>query len=190
MRSANKLFIAAVESSDDAIITKTLGGVITGWNHAAERSVWIHRARGHRQTVIDIVVPERPPPGTSGIARTGYETGQHVEHHETVRVNKDGRRIDISLSISPVKSAAGDVIGAAKVARATSPNASRHGRRFQRETEERQHLFDILSNTINSMVDAVLVADVNGQIVISNPAAERADGYSVRARPGGMVPAK
>lgn len=110
-----QLFIAAVESSDDAIVTKTLDGVITGWNKAAERLFGIGSEEAIGKS-IDIIVPNELRDEVRVILDR-IRKGEKVDHHETVRVSKDGRRIDVSLSISPLKSPNGTIIGAAKVAR-------------------------------------------------------------------------
>src|SRR5262249_58262492 len=98
--------------------------------------------------------------------------GERFDQYETVRTAKDGRRLDISLSISPVKSPSGQIIGAAKVARDITAR-KRTEQTLKRATEERQKIFEILSNTIASMTDALLVADVEGNVIHANPAAER-----------------
>jgi len=162
-------FIAAVESSPDAIITTTLAGTITGWNHAAEL-LFGHMAAEAIGRNIDIIVPgDRRDDARRMLAQVG--TGDQFEQFETVRLAKDGRRIDVSLSISPVKSPSGEIIGAAKVAHDIT-SRKRAAEALRHESEERQKLVEILSNTIGSMTDAVLVGDVNGTVIYSNPAAE------------------
>jgi PAS domain S-box-containing protein len=175
-----QLVIAAVESSDDAIITKTLEGIITGWNHSAERLFGFSAQEAIGKS-IDIIVPNDRQPEVRALLEK-IRTGEHVGHHETVRINKNGQYIDISLSMSPIKSAAGVIIGAAKVARDVTEHKQVQ-EAFLREFKERQRLFYILSNTINGMVDAVLVADVNGKIILCNPASERLMGVTSELEP-------
>ena len=110
-----QLFIAAVESSDDAIVTKTLAGVITGWNRAAEH-LFGFTAQEAIGKSIDIIVPDELRKEVRALLDR-IRRGEKVDHHETVRISKDGRKIDVSLSISPLKSPTGEIIGAAKVAR-------------------------------------------------------------------------
>ncbi len=110
----DQLFAAAVELSDDAIITKTLGGIITGWNFAAQQLFGYSPDEAIGRS-IDIIVPGELRPEVHDIL-VKIKNGEKVSHHDTVRVAKDGRRIDISLSVSPVKSRSGAIIGAAKVA--------------------------------------------------------------------------
>jgi PAS domain S-box-containing protein len=109
------LLAAAVESANDAIITKTLDGVITNWNPGAERvfgytaeevigkPVTILMLEGHRDEELEILRKLR--------------SGQRIDHYETRRVRKDGRIIDISLTVSPIRDNAGQIIGASKIAR-------------------------------------------------------------------------
>ena len=110
-----QLFLAVVESSDDAIITKTLDGIITGWNRAAE-SLFGFTARDAVGKSIDIIVSAEMR-NEVRVILDRIRDGQKVDHHETVRIAKDGRPIDVSLSISPLKSPSGEIIGAAKICR-------------------------------------------------------------------------
>ena len=110
-----QLFIAAVESSNDAIITKALDGIITGWNAAAER-LFGFTAQEAIGKSIDIIIPDEFRNEFWAILdRTAK--GEKVDHYETIRIAKDGRRIDVSLSISPIKAADGKIVGAAKSVR-------------------------------------------------------------------------
>ncbi len=106
---------AIVESSDDAIVSKTLDGVIRSWNAGAERLFGYssHEAVGRPITLI--IPPERRDEERTILDRICR--GERVEHFETVRVTKDGRRLDISLTVSPVRDSEGLVIGASKIAR-------------------------------------------------------------------------
>jgi PAS domain S-box-containing protein len=106
---------AIVESSDDAIVSKTLDGIIRSWNAGAERLFGYapHEAIG--QPITLIIPPNRLDEEHEILARIAR--GERVQHFETVRVSKQGRLIDISLTVSPVRDAAGRIIGASKVAR-------------------------------------------------------------------------
>lgn len=118
-----QLFIAAVESSNDAIVTEDLEGVITGWNEAAER-LFGYTAQEVVGKRIDIIVPEELRHEVRAIL-IKIKTGEKVEHYETVRVKKSGERIDVSISVSPIKSQTGVILGAAKVSRDISARKER-----------------------------------------------------------------
>ena len=106
---------AIVESSDDAIISKTLAGVILSWNAGAERVFGYTAAEAVGQNITLLIPQSRLPEETDIVAR--LKQGLRIEHFETVRLAKGGRAVDISLSVSPVKDQDGHVIGAAKIAR-------------------------------------------------------------------------
>ncbi len=106
---------AIVESSDDAIIGKTLDGVIRSWNSGAERLFGYTPAEAIGQSITLIIPPERLAEEQDILSRIAR--GERVDHFETVRQAKDGRDLDISLTISPIRDAAGRIVGASKVAR-------------------------------------------------------------------------
>ncbi len=106
---------AIVDSSDDAIIGKTLDGIITSWNAAAERIFGFTAEELIGQSIMAIIPPEKREEEL-GILAT-LRSGRSVEHFETTRLRKDGRRINISLTSSPVRNAGGEVTGASKIAR-------------------------------------------------------------------------
>ena len=110
-----QLLAAIVASSDDAIVSKTLDGTITAWSPGAERIFGWTRAEIIGQNISRIVPPDRWEEEDALLA--SIRRGERVESLETVRVAKDGRPIEIELSVSPVRDAAGEVIGASKIAR-------------------------------------------------------------------------
>ncbi|HWS53480.1 MAG TPA: PAS domain S-box protein, partial [Pyrinomonadaceae bacterium] len=120
---------AIVESADDAIISKTLEGVITSWNQGAERifGYAAHEAIGRPVTMLipEDHIEEEP----QILAR--IRAGQRIEHYETVRVRKDGTLLDISLTVSPIRAADGRIVGASKIARDITEQ-----RRSQRALDE------------------------------------------------------
>src|SRR5258705_10049807 len=106
---------ALVDSSDDAIIGKTLDGVITSWNAGAEHIFgWTAAEAVGRH--ITLIIPEDRRPEEDGVLAR-IRRGERVDHFETIRVARDGRRLNISLTVSPIKDAAGRIVGAAKIAR-------------------------------------------------------------------------
>lgn len=109
---------AIVASSDDAIVSKTLDGIITSWNVAAERLFGYSAEEAVGKHITLIIPPELYPEEEEIIAN--LRQGKRIEHFETVRVRKDGTFVDVSLSISPVRDRSGKIIGAAKIARDVS----------------------------------------------------------------------
>jgi PAS domain S-box-containing protein len=108
-------FEAIVESSNDAIVGKTLDGVITSWNQAAERLFGYSAGEAIGKHITLIIPPELYQEEADIISK--LRRGEPIRHYETVRVRKDGSRVDLSLSISPIKNRWGKIIGASKIAR-------------------------------------------------------------------------
>src|SRR5215213_8276372 len=106
---------AIIESADDAIITKTLQGVITSWNPGAER-IFGYTAEEAVGRPVTMLIPEERPDEEPGILGR-LVRGERVEHYETVRVRKDGSRLNVSLTVSPVRGPDGRIVGASKIAR-------------------------------------------------------------------------
>src|SRR4029077_16652994 len=99
-----------VESSDDAIISKSLDGVITSWNAGAQRIYGYTAEEAVGQPITILCAPEHRDDIFRNLERV--KLGIHIAHFETTRIRIDGRKIDISLSISPIKGASGEVVGA------------------------------------------------------------------------------
>src|SRR5690606_13095313 len=106
---------AIVATSDDAIISKTLDGRIQSWNQGAERLFGYTAAEAVGRSIELIIPPELRHEEHEILAR--LRDGQRVAHYETVRVAKSGARVDISLSVSPLRDHRGRITGASKVAR-------------------------------------------------------------------------
>ena len=106
---------AIVESSDDAIISKDLDGVITSWNAGAERIFGYTAADAIGQPVTMLIPPDRHNEGPGILERIRH--GARIDHYQTIRMRKDGSLVDISLSVSPISDVDGTVIGASKIAR-------------------------------------------------------------------------
>ena len=155
---------AIVESSDDAIVSKTLDGTITSWNRAAERLFGYTAAEAIGQPIFLIIPPDRRAEEETVLAR--LRAGEVVDHFETVRRRKDGSLVTISMTVSPVKDARGRVIGAAKIAR---------------DVGERRRLDEalaLLAAIVDSSDDAIISKTLDGTIMSWNPAAERLFGYT------------
>ncbi len=112
---ATRLLAAIVESSHDAIVSKSLNGVITSWNKGAERLFGYAAEEAVGQNITLIIPPERRDEERTIVEQ--LTRGERVDHFETVRMRKDGSLLDVSLTISPMKDASGRVVGASKLAR-------------------------------------------------------------------------
>ena len=168
-----RLFSAAVESSNDAIITTSLDGTITGWNSAAERLFGYTAAEAAGQSIALLVPDGRLSEVQDVLRRIGW--GESIEHDETVRLRKDGTPIEVSLSISPIKAPSGATIGISKVARdITDTNKTRQVLRQQ--TEELRRIFE-------TSQDLIVVMNSRGSLVQISPSCEAILGY----RPEEMV---
>jgi len=119
---------AIVASSNAAIIGKTLEGIITNWNEGARRIFGYSEEEVVGKSVNILIPEERPDEEPAIIER--LKRGERVDHYQTVRVRKDGRRIDISLTISPIRNSLGQIVGASKIARDISES-----KRLQEERE-------------------------------------------------------
>lgn len=106
---------AIVESSDDAILTKNLDGIVTSWNSAAERLFGYPAREIIGQSITLLLPDDRQDEEAPILAR--LRRGERVRHYETVRRRKDGGLVDISLSVSPLRDATGTIIGASSIAR-------------------------------------------------------------------------
>jgi PAS domain S-box-containing protein len=158
------LFSAIVDSSDDAIISKNLDGTITSWNRSAEKLFGYTAAEAIGQPIV-MIVPEDHLQEQQ-IMLENVKHGQPVEHFETVRVRKDGKRVDVSLSISPLKDAQGRIVGASKVARDIS----------RRKLAE--NATALLAAIVDSSDDAIISKSLDGIITSWNKSAERLFGFS------------
>jgi PAS domain S-box-containing protein len=127
---------AIVASSNDAIIGKTLGGIITSWNEGATR-IFGYTAEEVLGQSVSILIPEDRPDEEPAIIER-LKRGEQVDHYQTIRVRKDGQLIDISLTISPIRNSLGKIIGASKVARDITE--TKRSEQRLRESERLQRL--------------------------------------------------
>lgn len=112
---STRRYAAIVESTEDAIISKTLNGVINGWNAAATRMFGYEPEEALGQPIFIIVPPDRTEEETQILEKLKH--GERIDHFETVRQRKDGSRIEVSETISPIEDSSGTIIGASKIAR-------------------------------------------------------------------------
>jgi PAS domain S-box-containing protein len=160
---------AIVESSDDAIISKDLNGIIKSWNIGAER-IFGYTAEEAIGRPITMLIPEQNQAEEEEILGR-IRRAERVEHFETVRRRKDGRLIDISLTISPVKNEAGRVIGASKIARDIT--AARQA------AEQLRRALDFDETVMWSMGEGLFTEDTEGRVTFMNPAAQRLFGWTL-----------
>ena len=149
---------AIVESSNDAIMSKTLDGTITSWNSGAERVYGYSAGEAIGQSVSILIPADRPTELMEILSR--IEQGGKVEHFETVRNNKVGGRLDVSITVSPIKNSAGKVVGSSTITRdITAQNLANEDLRSTRKFL--QSVQDALSAHIAILDDAGNIVHVN-----------------------------
>lgn len=161
---AESLFPAIIESSNDAILSKTLDGVITSWNPAATRIFGYSAEEMLGQSVLCLFPAERL--GEETLILQKIARGERVDSFETVRLHKSGRPISVSVTVSPVRNAAGRIVGASKIARDITAEIDNY----------RQ--LDQFRSLVTSSFDAILTKDMKGIVRSWNPACERIFGYT------------
>lgn len=177
LEAANSRLAAIVNSSDDAIVGKTLEGVVTDWNRAAE-SIFGYSAREMIGNSISVLLPPDLK-GESKAILDRIKNGERVDHYETRRRRKDGEIIDVSVTISPVWDSEGRLLGASKVARDITP-----AKRAQAVLAEREaHLQSVL----DTVPDAMIVIDTHGIMQSFSATAERLFGYKAEEAIGRNV---
>jgi PAS domain S-box-containing protein len=171
-RTAQQL-AAIVESSDDAILSKDLNGIITSWNRGAERMFGYTAGEAIGQSILLIIPHDRVDEETMVLNR--IRSGQPVEM-ETVRVHKSGKEVEISLTVSPMKNAHGQIVGASKIARDISARKLNEG--------ERTELYRRLSLLVSASA-SLLEAPATGAVRAATVSIARqllvADGYAIWA---------
>jgi diguanylate cyclase (GGDEF)-like protein/PAS domain S-box-containing protein len=158
---------AVVASSDDAIISKDLNGIITSWNAGAERMFGYSAREATGKSISILIPPDRGDEEARILAQV--RAGQRVDHFQTVRRRKDGSYLDISLTVSPIKDGTGQIIGASKIARDISEQV--RDRELLRRSEE------LLRVTLSSIGDAVIATDSEGRVTFMNAVAETLTGW-------------
>jgi PAS domain S-box-containing protein len=164
---------AVVDSADDAIITKTLEGVITSWNPGAQR-IFGYTAEEAIGRPVTMLIPEDHLDEEPGILAR-IRAGERIEHYETVRLRKDGTFINISLTVSPIRKPDGTIIGASKVARDITEHRQADARLRQ------------AASIVENSDDAIISKDLDGTILSWNPGAERLYGYTAEEAVGQPV---
>ncbi|MFL6279995.1 MAG: PAS domain S-box protein [Vicinamibacterales bacterium] len=166
--AAQAYLAAIVESSDDAIISKDLDGIIQSCNAAAERIFRYTAAELVGKPVRILIPPERQTEEDDILAR--IRRGERIDHFESVRLAKDGRPLDISLSVSPIRDRDGRIIGVAKIARDITEK-----KRLERELVAQREWFRV---TLASIGDAVIASDPDGRVTYMNEPAQVLTGWT------------
>jgi PAS domain S-box-containing protein len=151
-----------VQSSDDAVISKDLNGIINSWNRGAERLFGYTSDEVIGRPVTILIPPERADEEPSILAR--LRRGERIDHYETVRRRKDGSSVDISLTVSPILSAGGRIIGASKIARDITD-------RKRAQEQQKVLLAEIMHRVKNTLATVQAIAT---QTLRRAPADERA----------------
>ncbi|HUR44794.1 MAG TPA: PAS domain S-box protein [Candidatus Saccharimonadales bacterium] len=161
---ASLLLAAVVDSSEDAIISKRLDGTVTSWNKAAEKMFGYTSEEMIGQPITRLFPEDRLEEEPDVIAK--ISRGHRIEHFETIRKKKDGKLVEVSLTISPVKDPHGKIIGASKIVRdITGQKAA-------------QRSSMLLAAIVDSSDDAIVSKTLDGVVTSWNPAAEKIFGYT------------
>lgn len=142
-------FAAIVESSDDAIISKTLEGIITSWNRGAEKLYGYSAAEIIGQPMLRLIPPEQSAEEEGILGRIAR--GERMDHFETVRIGKDGKPLHVSVTVSPIRNKEGRIVGASTIARDISER-KQAVQKLQRQLE-RQHLLHRITRAIGERED-------------------------------------
>jgi PAS domain S-box-containing protein len=161
---AQAYLAAIVSSSDDAIISRDIEGQIVSWNRAAE-GLFGYLEREALGQPIELIIPPELLPEEEDVLRR-IRSGETIDHYETTRIAKDGHRLEVSLTVSPLKGEDGRIIGASQIARDIGDR-----KRLERGAAH-------LAAIIDSSDDAIVSKDLNGIVMSWNSAAERMFGFT------------
>jgi PAS domain S-box-containing protein len=162
----SKLLASIVDSSDDAILSKTLDGVITSWNKAAERIYGYQAEEIIGRSVSLLIPPDRPDEMAEILDR--IRLGERIDHYETTRRKKDGATIEIALTVSPVHDAAGRIVGASSIVHVITESDRRRAQ--ARATSQHSR------SLIEASPDPLVAISPEGKITDVNEAAIRVTG--------------
>jgi PAS domain S-box-containing protein len=165
---ASAVLAAIVGSSFDAIVGKTLDGTVTSWNEAATHLFGYSNEEMIGRSVRRLIPPEKQDEEDFILARIA--AGEVIKHYETIRLHKDGRPLNVSIAVSPIRDVAGTIIGASKIARDVSA---------QKQAEEHLRRAAAFNETaLKCLGEGVYTIDDQGLVTSMNPAAEELFGWS------------
>jgi PAS domain S-box-containing protein len=153
-----------IDSADDAIVSKTLDGIILSWNHAAVRLFGYTADEIVGKSILTVIPPELRYEEDEILSK--LRAGERIEHYETVRMRKNGERFPVSITISPIRNEEGAVIAASKIARDISERKKMDESRYR------------LAAIVDSADDAIISKDLNGIIASWNDGARKIFGYA------------
>ncbi len=171
--SLESLFAALVDSSDDAMLTEDLNGIITSWNKAAERVFGYAAAEMIGRSILVLLPPAVTHEDADMLHR--IRKGERLDHFETIRLAKNGKVLDVAITVSPVKDAEGRVVGASQIARDMTD--------FKRGADADL----LLAAIVSSSDDAILSKSLDGIITSWNAGAKRVFGYDAEEMIGQSV---
>lgn len=167
--TAQQRLAAIIESSDDAIVSKDLNGIVTSWNNGAQRLFGYEEAEVVGKSITILIPDERQDEESLILGRV--RRGERIEHFETVRRHKDGHFMDISLVISPIKDQSGKVVGASKIARDITEKKKAY--------EQLRRALEFDETVMLSMGEGLFTVDSEGRVTFMNPAAQRLFGWTL-----------
>ena len=172
-------FAALVESSDDAIISKDLNGIVTSWNRAAERVFGYTAGEMIGQSITKLIPTDRLSEETEVLTR--IRAGESVDHFETIRRHKNGTLIPISLTVSPIRAPDGTIVGASKIARDITERRRAEealATAEARQADLRQRLMALVAGS-GALFESPKLEDVLPALVALARSLTRADGYGI-----------
>src|SRR5215217_3497359 len=166
---ARSRLAAIVESSDDAILSKTLDGIVTSWNRGAQEIYGYSTEEIVGKPIFVLAPPDRYNEISNILERV--RRGEHIDHYETVRLKKDGDRINVSITVSPITNSVGNVVGASTIARDITER-----KRAEEAVEQSELLY---RTVIEQATENIFLVEVDTRrIVESNPAFQKTLGYA------------
>jgi sigma-B regulation protein RsbU (phosphoserine phosphatase) len=166
----NLQLASIIESSEDAIISKTLDGIITSWNTGAEKMYGYVKEQVINQPILIIIPPDHQDEMSQILEK--IKVGRHIDHFETVRMKRNGTRFDVSISVSPIFNVEGALIGASMITRDISLSK-------KAEDELRK-----LSRAVDQSPASIVITDTTGEIEYVNPKFVQITGYSLEEAVG------